>query len=93
MSKQEKLLKIINPEMEIPTADITDITAVPLDEKIQNTREEKVTKYKSLWVWCEAELQVRKAWVMPSVILAKQLFLKALKGSSDHVSDLIKLIN
>lgn len=47
MSKQEKLLKIINPEMEIPTADITDITAVPLDEKIQNTREEKVTKYKS----------------------------------------------
>ena len=29
--------------METPTADITDITAAPLDEKIQNTREEKVT--------------------------------------------------
>lgn len=76
--------------MEIPTA---DITAVPLDEKIQNTWEEKVTRHKILWVWCEAGVQVRKDWVMASVILAKQLFLKALKGSSDHASDLIKLIN
>ena len=53
--------------MEIPTA---DIIAVSLDEKIQNTWEEKVAKHKILWVWCEAGVQVRKAWVMPSVILA-----------------------
>ena len=71
----------------------SDIIAVSLDEKIQNTWEEKVTKYKILWVWCEAGVQVRKAWVMPSVILAEQLVLKALKGISHHVSDLIKLIN
>lgn len=76
--------------MEIPTA---DIIAVSLDEKIQNTWEEKAAKHKILWVWCEAGVQVRKAWVMPSVILAEQLVLKALKGSSHHVSDLIKLIN
>ena len=76
--------------MEISTA---DVTAVPLDEKIQNTWEEKVTKHKILCVWCEAGVQVRKPWVMPFAVLPKQLFLKAPKESSDHVSDLIKLIN
>lgn len=78
---QEKIIMITN-KMEIST---TDVTAVPLDEQIQKMWEEKVTKHKIPCLWCEAGLQVRKQLSHVLCYLGKQLFLKAPKGSSDHI--------
>lgn len=79
--------------MEISISEVTDVTAVPLDEQIQNVWEEKVTKHKIPCHWCDAGVQVRKQLSHVLCYLSKQLFLQALKGSFDHSSDLIKLIN